>query len=316
LTIKAIEDFVRKREYAKIGIMKTPPVCDYEGSDYQEKFWGTGGRAYEDAAEGLALKQLLPKKGRHLLELGAGAGRNTLRYAGFERVTLLDYSTTQLKQALEKLGDGSGYRYIAADIYRLPFAPSTFDAATMIRTLHHFAQPQLALQQVRSSLAGGATFILEFANKRNLKSVLRFAVGKQKWNPFSREAVEFVELNFDFHPAAVKAMLWECGFEVEKQLSVSYLRAGFFKKIFPQKVLISLESFLQAAASWTAYSPSIFLKTRAKGEITPPNTKIFFRCPACGHFPLEDTPPKLTCDTCGRTYPVRGGIYDFRVDQE
>ena len=197
----------RKREYAKIGIMKTPPVCDYEGSDYQEKFWGAGGRAYEDAAEALALKKLLPKSGKHLLELGAGAGRNTLRYAGFERVTLLDYSTTQLAQAIEKLGEGPGYRYIAADIYRLPFAPSTFDAATMIRTLHHFAQPQLALEQVRGCLTGGACFILEFANKRNIKSVLRYAAGKQKWNPFSREAVEFVKLNFDLHPAAVKALL-------------------------------------------------------------------------------------------------------------
>ena len=313
MTLNGLE---RKGEYAKIGIMKTPPVCDYEGSDYQEKFWGAGGRAYEDAAEVLALKRLLPEKGRHLLELGAGAGRNTPRYVGFERVTLLDYSTTQLKQALERLGDGPRYRYIAADIYRLPFAPSTFDAATMIRTLHHIAQPQLALQQVRSCLAGGASFILEFANKRNLKSVLRYAAGKQKWNPFSREAVEFVELNFDFHPAAIKLLLWECGFEIEKQLSVSYLRSGFLKKLFPQKVLIGLESLLQTTASWTAYSPSIFLKAKAKGESTPPNTQSFFRCPACGHFPLEDTPPELTCDSCSRTYTVREGIYDFRVDQD
>ena len=297
-------------------MMKTPPVCDYEGSDYQKKFWGAGGRAYEDAAEALALKNLLPKSGKHLLELGAGAGRNTLRYAGFQRVTLLDYSTTQLEQAIEKLGEGPGYRYIAADIYRLPFAPSTFDATTMIRTLHHFAQPQLALEQVRSCLTGGACFILEFANKRNLKSVLRYAAGKQKWNPFRREAVEFAELNFDFHPAAVKAMLGECGFEIEKQLSVSYLRADFFKKLFPQKVLTSLESLLQAAASWTAYSPSIFLRTKTKGEATLPNTKDIFRCPACGHSPLEDTPPELTCVACGRTYPVKGGIYDFRVDRE
>ena len=296
--------------------MKTPPVCDYEGSDYQEKFWGEGGRAYEDAAEGLALKRLLPAGGRHLLELGAGAGRNTARYAGFEKITLLDYSTTQLKQALEKLGDGPRYRYIAADIYRLPFAPATFDAATMIRTLHHFAQPQLALQQVRGCLAGGASFILEFANKRNIKSVLRYAAGKQKWNPFSREAVEFVELNFDFHPASVKFLLWECGFEIEKQVSVSYLRSDFFKKLLPQKALMALESFLQSAASWTAYSPSIFLRTKARGEFSMPNAKSFFRCPACGHFPLEDTPPQLSCDACGRTYPVKDGIYDFRVDRK
>ena len=59
----------------------TPPVCDYEGSDYQDRFWEEGGRAYEDGAEVLALKRLLPKGGRHLLELGAGAGRNT-RFLG------------------------------------------------------------------------------------------------------------------------------------------------------------------------------------------------------------------------------------------
>lgn len=296
--------------------MKTPPVCDYEGSDYQERFWGVGGRAYEDAAEALALKRLLPAGGKHLLELGAGAGRNTPRYSDFERVTLLDYSTTQLKQALEKLGGGPRYCYIAADIYRLPFVPSSFDSATMIRTLHHFAQPQLALQQVRGCLAGGAVFILEFANKRNLKSVLRYAVGKQKWNPFSREAVEFAELNFDFHPAIVKTILRECGFGIEKQLGVSYLRADFFKKLFSLKVLTGLESFLQSAVSWTAYSPSIFLRTKAKGESTPLRMKTMFRCPACGHFPLEDTPPEMICDACGRMYPVKDGIYDFRVDRE
>ena len=296
--------------------MKTPPVCDYEGSDYQKRFWGAGGRAYEDAAEALALKRLLPASGKHLLELGAGTGRNTPRYAGFERVTLLDYSITQLKQAFEKLGDGPRYRYIAADIYRLPFTPSSFDTATMIRTLHHFSQPQLALEQVRGCLAGGSVFILEFANKRNLKSVLRYAAGKQKWNPFNREAVEFAELNFDFHPAAVKTILRNCGFRIERQLSVSYLRVDFFKKLLPQKVLTGFESLLQSAASWTAYSPSLFLQARADGKSGPLNTKPMFSCPACGHFPLEDTPPELTCDACGRTYPVKDGIYDFRVDRE
>ena len=28
-----------------------PPVCDYEGSDYQTRFWETGGREYEDRSE-------------------------------------------------------------------------------------------------------------------------------------------------------------------------------------------------------------------------------------------------------------------------
>ncbi len=185
--------------------MNNPPICNYEGSDYQDSFWEQGGRAYEDAAEGVALRRLLPAKGRLLLELGAGAGRNTPRYPGFERVALLDYSHTQLEQARQRLGIGERYLYVAANIYRLPFAPGLFDAATLIRTLHHMAEPERALAQVRQALAPGAVFILEFANKQNLKAIVRYGLHRQKWNPFSPEPVEFAELNFDFHHARCAA---------------------------------------------------------------------------------------------------------------
>ena len=293
--------------------MKTPPLCDYEGSDYQQKFWEEGGRAYEDMAEELALMKLLPKIGLHMLELGAGAGRNTHRYNGFKRITLLDHSTTQLKQAIQKLGTGNRYRYIAADIYRLPFGPNMFDGATMIRTLHHLSDPGVAIGQVRGCLTGRSPFILEFANKRNLKSVLRFIFGKQDWNPFSREAVEFVKLNFDFHPASVKEMLVSADFFLEKQVCVSYLRAGFFKRLLSLRVMKALESALQFLGSSAAYSPSIFLLTRAGGEPQNLNNSALFRCPNCGHYPIKDTPPELNCSECRRTYPFTDGIYDFRV---
>jgi ubiquinone/menaquinone biosynthesis C-methylase UbiE len=294
--------------------MTTPPVCDYEGSDYQQRFWEEGGRAYEDQAEALALKKLLPVKGKHLLELGAGAGRNTPRYAGFEQVTLVDYSTTQLGQAIERLGNSARYRYIAANIYRLPFGPNSFDAATMIRTLHHFSAPDKALAQVKDCLANGAVFILEFANKRNLKALIRYLIGWQKWNPFARESVEFAELNFDFHPKSVKTMLKDLGFDIQRQISVSYLRAGIFKRL-PMGILMAKERVLQSLFSWTAYSPSVFLRAVMPGTPKALAETQLFRCPACGHYPLEDTPPLITCDSCGRSFPVKNGIYDFRVKE-
>src|SRR5690242_7758145 len=119
--------------------MSNPPICSYEGSDYQTSFWDQADRRYEDAVEAVALRRLLPKTGRRLLELGAGAGRNTPRYQGYQQVVLVDYSRTQLEQAVQRLGSGERYRYVAADIYRLPFTAGLFDGATMIRTLHHMA---------------------------------------------------------------------------------------------------------------------------------------------------------------------------------
>jgi len=293
--------------------MTTPPVCNYEGSDYQQSFWDQGGRAYEDAVEAVALRRLLPASGRLLLELGAGAGRNTPRYQNFERVVLLDYSHTQLEQARDRLGASPRYVYVAADVYRLPFVAGLFDAATMIRTLHHMADAPKALAQVRSVLEPGAAFILEYANKRNLKAVLRFAFGRQKWNPFTPEPVEFAELNFDFHPAAVRGWLKDCGFSIERQLTVSHFRAGIFKKLLPLKLLVAMDSLAQLTGDGWQYSPSVFAACRASGEGEKAAAGAFFKCPACGNGPLADTLPEIHCTSCGRTYPVEGGIYDFRI---
>src|SRR5512134_3884908 len=113
--------------------MTIPPICDYEGSDYQASFWDKGGREYEDRAEAIALKRLLPPGGRLLLEVGAGAGRNTPRYKGFEKVVLVDYSFSQLQQAVQRLGQSDRYTFVAADAYHLPFREAVFDSATMIR---------------------------------------------------------------------------------------------------------------------------------------------------------------------------------------
>ncbi len=151
-----------------------PPVCDYEGSDYQSSFWDQGDRRYEDQVEAIALRRLLPPGGKLLLEVGAGAGRNTPRYQGFERIVLLDYSRTQLQQAQERLGRSPRYLYVAADVYRLPFVPGLFDAATMIRTLHHMADAPRALGRCAASCSPAATFILEYASKHNLKAILRY----------------------------------------------------------------------------------------------------------------------------------------------
>jgi ubiquinone/menaquinone biosynthesis C-methylase UbiE len=294
----------------------TPPICNYEDSDYQTSFWDKGGREYEDRTEAIALKRLLPKSGHLLLELGAGAGRNTPRYRGFERIVLLDYSRTQLQQAQQRLGKSDKYIYVAADIYRLPFVNGLFDAATMIRTLHHMADAPKTLGEVRKVLHPGGIFILEFANKLNLKAIFRYLLGRQKWSPFTLEPIEFVKLNFDFHPRAIRNWLKELGFEIERTLTISYFRVGFLKRIVPTNILVFLDSLFQWTGALWQLSPSIFVKvtvTGRNGQLPfPANIVEFFKCPACGHSPLIEKNGYLECSSCGKKWAVRDRIYDFR----
>jgi len=296
--------------------MTTPPVCNYEGSDYQQSFWEKGGREYEDRAEAIALKRMLPVNGKLMLELGAGAGRNTPRYIGFERIVVLDYSTTQLIQAQEKLGRSSKFIYVAADIYRLPFRSRQFDAATMIRALHHMADAPKALRQIRNVLRSNAVFILEFANKLNFKSMLRFWLGRQGWNPFSLEPVEFVKLNFDFHPKAIRSWLGELGFAVEKTLTVSHFRLGLLKRLVPARLLAALDGIFQPTGKFFQFTPSVFVKARvrdqAANEEIPVNVLDLFKCPDCEGENLEDKTDHLHCRVCESNWAVRDGIYDFR----
>jgi SAM-dependent methyltransferase len=292
-----------------------PPVCDYEGSDYQTRFWEKGGREYEDRCEAIALKRLLPRGGNLMLELGAGAGRNTPRYAGFRQVVLLDYSRTQLRQAQEKLGRSPHYIYVAADIYRLPFVDELFDAATMIRTLHHMADAPAALKQVRAVLQPGAVFILEFANKRHVKSILRYVLRRQTWSPFTPEQVEFAPLNFDFHPRTVHAWLEGLGLRVERIRTVSHFRIGFLKRTVPPALLASLDALFQWTGALFQYTPSIFIRARLPGESAVANREdvlSYFKCPTCGHSPLDKKPDHLACPSCGVKWPVEDGIYNFK----
>ncbi len=291
-----------------------PPVCDYEGSDYQTSFWERGGRAYEDGAEAVALRRLLPSEGgRLMLEVGAGAGRNTPRYRGYERIVLTDYSLTQLQQAQARLGESERYIYAAANVYRLPFVDGLFDAATMIRVLHHMADAPLALREIRRVMQPGGVFILEYANKQNLKAILRYVLKRQSWSPFTLEPVEFVSLNFDFHPRMVRAVLKESGFALQRQLTVSHFRIAPLKRLLPTRLLVWMDAAAQLTGDWWQLSPSVFTRSVAAGETPLAAEGTFFRCPACGGTDWHETSVAMECQSCGRVWPIVDGIYDFRV---
>ncbi len=288
-----------------------PRICDYEGSNYRTEFWEGKGRDYEDQVERIALRRLLPPRGRRLLELGAGFGRLTSEYNAYDQVVLVDYSFSQLQFAQEKLGTSGHYIYVAADAYQLPFRAGVFDGATIIRVIHHIGDVSAALKQVRKALVPGGMLILEYANKRNLKAMLRYARGKQQWNPYDLEPVEIVELNFDFHPDYMQRKLAEAGFMNERSIPVSFFRIPFLKNRVPARVLAGIDGLLQLTG--LHYSPSVFTKNTAIG-VSPYNldTDSLFVCPETGDELLRDG-NILIGKKHGRRWAIRDGIYDFKA---
>jgi SAM-dependent methyltransferase len=287
-------------------------VCDYENSRYRYEFWESQERRYEDLAERTAMRALLPPTGTMLLDIGAGYGRLAPLYAGYRHVVLLDYARSQLEEAINYLGAVDRYTLIVADVYRLPFVDHLFDAVTMVRVMHHLADVRGALHEVHRVTNAQGVAVIEHANKRNWKSVARWLVRRQTWNPFDRAPVEFVEMNFDFHPVWVDEQLDAAGFTVETTRSVSHFRSATLKRLVPARWLAALDGLVQPTGRWCRLTPSVMVRARARKPATV-QPAGFFRCPACLGAELHCLDGGMVCAPCGCLWPLEGGIYDFRT---
>ena len=287
-------------------------ICDYEGSRYRHDFWEGQGREYEGLVERIALRALLPPVGDVLIEIGAGYGRLADLYAGYRRVVLLDYARSQLEEARRYLPDPDRYVFVVGDVYRLPFVDDVFDALTMVRVIHHLADVPRALGELGRVARPQGALILEHASKHHLKAIARWLLGRQAWSPFDPQPVEFVELNFDFHPAWIREQLGSAGFRPEAIRSVSHFRFPLLKKVIPAAWLAALDRLAQPTGRWWQLAPSVFVRARAQKSASRLGDG-FFCCPICRNADLSHEPAVLVCGDCGRHWGAQGGIYDFKT---
>ena len=293
-------------------------ICDYEGSRYRTDFWEGQNREYEDRVERVAMKKLLPPRGERLVEIGAGFGRLADLYQGYQHVILTDYARTQLEEAQKYLGKDRRFIFVVADVYHMPFVDGLFDALTMVRVMHHLADVPAALTELHRVIAPNGTAIIEHASKFHLKSVLRWLLRRQSWSPFDRSPVEFVELNFDFHPTWMREQFEIAGFRIKNTRTVSHYRLDLFKRFLPISWLVTMDSWAQSTGNWWQLTPSLFLQAEAQksAEATPTS---FFQCPVCGSSvvtqpaSITDQEALLTCHGCQRRWSYKQGIYDFKT---
>jgi len=286
-------------------------ICDYENSPWRTEFWR--GRDYEDRAERIAIARMLPPRGARLCEIGAGFGRLADLYRGYERVILLDYSRSMLRDAVERLRGDPRFVFVAADLHNLPLADNALDTAVTVRVLHHVADILRAFAEIARVVRPQGTYLTEFANKRHLKAILRYIISHRVPNPFALEPYEFVKLNFDFHPHYIEENLRAVNFVVQDKRAVSTFRLALLKRIIPARILASLDGLLQHPTSNLQISPSIFLRAESRKPGAPVLSKSLWRCPACGSTNIAESHDALACRACVRVYPIVEGIVDFKV---
>lgn len=304
----------------KTDVKSSVPVIDYEGSHYKSDFWLGQGRDYEDATERLAIAELVPSQGGRIAEIGSGFGRLADLYLGYEQIILFDYSRTLLRDAVAQWGHDPRFVFVAGNIYQLPLATSILDSLVMVRVMHHLADVPRALRELSRTVHSHSIAVLEYANKRNLKALLRWLARQQSWSPFDLEPIEFVKLNFDFHPQWMEQQFDQSDFSVRRQLAVSHFRQPWLKKYVSAKRLAAFDQKIFSIGGMWPLSPSVFLQselvaTRERSPVGTDANRIFqlFRCPNCAAENFSQVElNQIVCKDCFSKFVKRDGIWDFK----
>ncbi|MBQ6130507.1 class I SAM-dependent methyltransferase [Candidatus Saccharibacteria bacterium] len=233
-------------------------VADYNGYDYKKIFWEDADRAYEDLADRLAIRRLLPDSMESFVDIAGGYGRLADEYLGRAKsCTIFDYSKTELADAKKTYGDRIKTK--SGDIYSLPFQDETFDGLMMIRATHHFKDMQQVISELYRILKPGGVAVIEIANKRTLPRMFRYWTKKTDINPFEKSQSYLEELNmYNYHPKYLENLFENAGFKTKQVLSVSNFRSAKLKKLLGSKTLMKLEKPAQKLLAPVRFAPSIY----------------------------------------------------------
>jgi ubiquinone/menaquinone biosynthesis C-methylase UbiE len=240
-------------------------VSDYNGYDYKKEFWENVDREYEDQADRMAIRKLLPKRMDKFADIGGGYGRLANEYLKkAHKVYIFDYSKSELKQAKEIYGDKVETK--AGDIYELPFKDNELDGLIMVRVTHHLKYMKKAMAELYRVLKPGGVAIIEVANKRTLPKMVRFVTRRSKVNPFDKKVANYKDISkdgfYNYHPKYVEEIFEKVGFKTEKVLSVSNFRSKRLKKLFGTEKLVRMENGAQQILAPIRFAPSIYYKLR------------------------------------------------------
>lgn len=238
----------------------------YDNFDYPS-YWI--GREYEHKAEVIAVNSFLSKipQIRNLMEIGSGYGRLSSVYLQkAKNIYLTDPSSKLLSLAGRKIPKNN-VNYIHSSLENLNHKlKNKMDLIVMVRVLHHIKSISGSFNQIYNFLNPNGYLILEFANKLNLKSILREIIKGNTTVFFdifpkdirSNKSTKTIQFN-NYHPGYVMDLLKNSGFEIIEVRSVSNIRIQLLKRCIPLCILCSIEKSVQRLFSFINFGPSTFV---------------------------------------------------------
>lgn len=249
-------------------------AAHYDNYDYPS-YWE--GRDYEHKAELICIDSLLKKikKLKVIAEYGAGYGRLIPSYFyRADKIIISDPSNRLLKIARLKYSSKK-IKFIQSTIENIDkkVKKNSIDLVIIVRVLHHIKDLDKAMTSITNTLRPGGYLIIEFANKKHLKEIIRQVLKGNITYPLdifskdlrSKKNIKKKTISFiNYHPDYIKYKLNQHGYALLDKKSVSNVRLNFFKKHITLDSLIYLEKIIQNTMSLFNIGPSIFYLAKKK----------------------------------------------------
>ncbi len=284
----------------------------YEDVEYEE-YWDDPGQVRQDALEKRLISDMLPSRGRRIIDVGCGYGRLAPCYIDrFDSVVLYDGSMSLLRQARESLGDRAVV--VAGDVMRLPFKAAAFDNVLSIRVLQHMKDLDGAIAGMRRILAREGQFLFSYHNKRNAHRVLTYPKSRRIADPFSHESAEVSPTLISHHPQRMAAIFGSAGFSQPE-----YRGAVVVNSI--ARLAEKLGGHEPSGLKWASFTGEHRLAPWLIGRacaldgsplVTGDSIDDLFECPSCAGDVTRHA-ESFECVRCGSHYPICDGIADFRL---
>jgi SAM-dependent methyltransferase len=152
------------------------------------------------------LSSRLDLRGKRVLEVGAGTGRDSLALVSQGAdVWTLDYSDESLRLMSEVAGDR--VRIVCGEARALPFRDGSFDVVFHQGLLEHFRQPLDVLAENYRVLKSGGHVLVDVPQRYHYYTLMKHALmAVDRW---------FAGWETEFSAGELRGLLEEAGFEVQ-----------------------------------------------------------------------------------------------------